>query len=330
MTETVYLFLGILLILGIFLDILFTTYSMEGGGKMTDVVLSNVWKLILWIARYQGTKKMLNHAGMFMMFGLILLWGLGLWVGFFLILASDPNSILSSGTGTAASLGEKFYFSGYILSTMGLGDYEPNNAVWGTVSSLFSFLGIVFITLIVSYVLPVLSKIVEKKQFSLYINHMGSTPQDLLLYFWNGKDFSEISQFGDQLRQQVLLISQSHKAYPVLHYFHTSRQNESLTISLCLIDEALDILINRVARDQWEDKEIRPLRLAFDVYLNTMRDTYRYKKRMFKPMERDISKLTAANVRLSKGKEQDAERKALWKEVLRSKGWSWDDVYTAR
>src|SRR5690606_21899954 len=134
MTETVYLFLGILLILGIFLDILFTTYSMEGGGKMTDVVLSNVWKLILWIARYQGTKKMLNHAGMFMMFGLILLWGLGLWVGFFLILASDPNSILSSGTGTAASLGEKFYFSGYILSTMGLGDYEPNNAVWGTVS----------------------------------------------------------------------------------------------------------------------------------------------------------------------------------------------------
>ena len=231
MNETLYLLMGIFLVLFTFLDILFTTFSMEGGGKITDYFLKNTWHLFVWICGFNGRNKILNYIGMTMMITLIFIWGFGLWLGVFLIFASNPDSVLQSGTNLPTDLWEKFYYAGYILSTMGLGDLGPSNAYWGIVASFFSFFGLVFITLMVSYALPVLSKIIEKKQFSLFINHIGETPQDLLLYFWNGKDFSNMQRYSKQLQQRILLIGQSHKAYPVLHYFHASRKQESLVIN---------------------------------------------------------------------------------------------------
>src|SRR5665811_799368 len=146
MVETVCLVSGIFLILFIFADIIFTTFSMEGGGKMTDFLMREIWKIFFWISGHQGKNKLLNYAGLGMMILLILFWGLSIWIGAFLVFASDPASIIKSGTGAAATLLEKFYYSGYVLTTMGLGDQEPINGSWGIVSSLFSFFGLVFIT----------------------------------------------------------------------------------------------------------------------------------------------------------------------------------------
>jgi len=94
----------------IFLDIVFTTYSMEGGGKLTDAFFALIWSIFFRLAGHSGKKKLLKYAGMYMMFLLILLWGIGLWLGVFLIFASDPDSILDSSTNLPATLAEKFYY----------------------------------------------------------------------------------------------------------------------------------------------------------------------------------------------------------------------------
>ncbi|MEX2594622.1 MAG: hypothetical protein WD426_17760 [Anditalea sp.] len=328
MIETVCLVAGIFLILLIFLDILFTTFSMEGGGKMTDLIMKKVWQVFLLASGHNGTNKVLNYAGLWIMVILILFWGLSIWIGVFLIFASQPTSVIMSGTGAAATLSEKFYYSGYVLTTMGLGDQEPLNGSWGIATSLFSFFGLVFITLMVSYILPVLSKIIEKKEFSLFVHHLGDSPQKLLLYFWNGKDFSRIQQMSTALQQRILHISQSHQAYPILHYFHAHKKGQSLEVSLCLIDEALSLILNQIAVDQWDEKDILPIRKALTNYLKTMEGIYSYKvnDKNIAP-EPDLSLLSEEKVRMTEVVWEENQRKELWLELLRSKGWTWNEVY---
>jgi hypothetical protein len=266
---------------------------------------------------------------MLMMISLIFFWGMGLWFGVFLIFASDPESVLVSDTNLPADFLEKLYYSGYVLSTLGLGDLKPLNGNWGMVSSFFSFFGLVFITLMVSYALPVLSKIIEKKQFSLFIHHLGDTPQELLLYFWNGKDFSNLKKLSRELQQKILLIGESHKAYPILHYFHASSKRESLVITLCVIDEALSLLIHHVTPDQWDEKEVVPLRKAITKYMETIKVTYRYEQKKASPRPQfDLNLLSASKVKIVTGAKYDLGRKNLWFQILKSKGWSWKEIYS--
>ncbi len=329
MIEAFSLVAGIFLIFYIFKDVLLTTYSMEGGGPMTDYFLKNSWKLFLWIGGYNGRHKLLNLAGMFMMISLIVLWSAGLWLGAFLLFASNPDSVLHSDTLLPTGLWEKLYFSGYILTTMGLGDYVPYNTSWGIISVFFSFFGLLFITLMVSYALPVLSNIITKKQLSLFIQNLGATPVELLVYFWNGKDFSSLKDVSKELQKRILIIGQSHKAYPILHYFHANRKEESLVITLCLIDEALSILLDNVSSDQWDEKEVLPLRKALDNYLETMKVTYKYKEEDTKNRapEADLRPLVRAKVNCVEKGTPDWRRKNLWTQLLKSKGWAWAEVY---
>lgn len=328
MVEILFFVLGLFLIIWIFRDILLTTYSMEGGGEMTDFFLKQSWLLLLWLSGRNGRKGLLNYAGMFMMIGLILLWSSGLWLGVFLLFASESGSIIHSDTLQSTDLWEKAYFSGYVLTTMGLGDYMPSNAYWGIISAVFSFFGLLFITLMVSYALPVLSNIITKKQLSLFVQQHGASPMELLSYFWNGKDFSGMEQVRQELQQRILTIAQSYRAYPILHYFHSNKKDEALVVTLCIVDEALTILLNNVSPEQWNEKEVLPLRKALDHYLHTMKSTYGYAEDTAnKAPLPSLQALTQMNVRWNESTQMDWQRKYLWSRLLKSTGWTWEEVY---
>lgn len=328
MTQILLFIVGLLLIIWIFRDILLTTYSMEGGGEMTDFFMKKSWQLLLWISGNDGRHSFLSFSGMFMMIGLILLWSLGLWLGVFLLFASNPGSIINSNTFVATNLWEKLHFSGYVLTTMGLGDYMPKNATWGIISTIFSFFGLLFITLMVSYAVPVLSNIITKKQLSLFIQQLGTTPVELLIYLWDGKSFSGLKDIRQELQQRILTIAQSHKAYPILHYFHSNRKDEALVITLCIVDETLTLLLERVPADQWDEKEVLPLRKALDHYLETMKTTYgQSEEASHKAPAPNLGPLVEANIKLTEKKQINHKRKNLWSALLQSQGWTWKEIY---
>lgn len=168
----------------------------------------------------------------------------------------------------------------------------------------------------------------NKKQLSLFVQHLGETPVELLLYFWNGTDFSGIKDISKELQQKILLVAKSHKAYPVLHYFHSNRKEESLVVTFCLIDEALSILLDNVSSDQWDEKEIMPLRKALSNYLETMKTTYNYREDDSDEVpDPDLQPLTLARIRWAEKGKIDYQRKRLWAQLLKSKGWNWEEVY---
>lgn len=161
----------------------------------------------------------MNYAGMVTVTSLLLGWLSIFWSGNSLIYFSDSNSVLVSQTKIAANALEKVYFVGNILSTMGLGDFEPNCNDWKIYTSIISLSGIIIITIWIAYLMPVLSAEMEKRKVATYIHSLGTSLSDIPLNAWNGEDFSSLSQHFIGIANYIMNQSQNHIAYPVLHNF---------------------------------------------------------------------------------------------------------------
>jgi hypothetical protein len=235
---------GALIIALVLTDVFVTTLAPRGTGIITERLRGWIWRFFLYISGGNGTNKLLNYAGMFTILFLLLGWLCALWLGNALLYISDVNSVVNSiDNNIVATNLEKVYFVGYVLSTMGLGDFAPNGQGWKIYTSIISFSGFIIITMAVTYLVPVLSAEMSKRQTSIYIHSLGTSPNDILLNAWNGKDFSRLSKHFNKISQYVMQQSQNHVAYPILHNFHSNYRREAIYINLSALDEALSILL---------------------------------------------------------------------------------------
>lgn len=252
-------------------DVLISTLAPRGSGFITERLRSGLWKFFLWLSKGKGENKFLNYAGMFTVVAWLLGWIAFLWVGNFFIFLSDRSSVLDSATHLAASPLEKAYFTGYVLSTMGNGDLYPNGEGWRIYTGIISYSGFIIISLGITYLVSVLSAEMKKRQASVYIHSLGTSPDDMLLNAWNGKDFTRLSQHFQTISEYVMEQSQNHVAYPVLHNFHSHIRKESIYINLSALDEALTVLLLYVPDHIKPHKQdIYPLRFAITDYLATL------------------------------------------------------------
>jgi hypothetical protein len=58
---------------------------------------------------------------------------------------------------------------------------------------------------------------------------------------WNGSDFNSIDLFLKDQSSQLTTLTQQHKAYPILHYYHTQEKEQSSSIAVAIFDEALTV-----------------------------------------------------------------------------------------
>lgn len=195
--------LGILLFLLIAADIIKTTLSTRGGGTLTNAVTRSVWALFFRAAGRQGRCGLLQYAGQFVVLSVLLSWILGLWASLFLLFASHPGSIVDDATKLPADLWETFYYAGFTLSTLGVGDYAAAADGWRVLTSAAAFCGLTFITAAITYIVPVLSAVSLQNQLSLLVSSMGRTPQEILVNSWNGADFSSFYDNVPELRQML-------------------------------------------------------------------------------------------------------------------------------
>lgn len=263
--------LGVIILVLVVTDILVSTLAPRGTGFITERLRKGLWNFFFWLSRGNGEKKVLNYAGMFTVSAWLFGWLLGMWVANVLLFLSDENSVLVTGTQMNASAMDKAYFVGYVLSTMGNGDLQPHGDGWRIYTSVLSFWGFIIITLGITYLVPVLSAEMKKRQASIYIHSLGTSPEDILLNAWNGKDFTLLSKHFDMLSDFIMEQAQNHVAYPVLHNFHSHLRREALAINLVALDEALTILMLYMPDDIKPNKqEIYPLRFAITDYLATL------------------------------------------------------------
>lgn len=329
-------FAGIIIVSFVIANVFVSTLATRGARFFTERLLRWVWNFFYWVAKGKGRNKILNYAGFATLIILLIVWIFIFWIGNALIFIAQPDSIVNTGTMAVASVPEKIYFVGYVLSTLGLGDFKPFGSGWMIYTSVISFFGFIMISTVVSYLISVSAGEIQKRKVSGLIHSLGSSPQNILLNSWNGKDFSRLSKHFSQLTSLILEVAQQHTAYPVLHNFHANLVRESFSVNIASLDEALTILL------LYKPKEILPateeiysVRYAITEYLASLKKAFiKPSENIPSPVHTQFMKENEIPVQNDKQTEIKLQRlryrRSILLGMLENDGWNMDSLYKSK
>ncbi len=335
MLSILILILGIAVVVSTLLDILYTVLAPSGSGLVTGKLTHWMWRLVLNISGFKGEGKFLSNVGVFILMFIVIIWVLLLWVGNAMIVYSDPYALYNSTeTAYQTDFVSKLYFSGYVLSAMGHGDYSPVSDFWKTYTALGSFTGVIFISLAISYLIPVIEAVSSKRLFSLKIDAMGKSPENILAKHWQSDDFEFLIEQLNELQSSIFQLSQQHLAYPVIHYFHSNNRYESSAIGMARIDETITILyaiLSQQGKFHQMDK-LDGIRKSITYFLSTLKGGYINPCRDM-PVVPDCSGLdkrnffTSIDYQLIRDYcEKETKRRKMLLAYVQNDAWKWDDV----
>lgn len=313
-------------------DFFYTTVSFNGAGVIARGVSSVIASLFLWINEKTDSRFLFKFSGMTHILVLVILWISLLWFGLFLLLMGDPMSVMHAPSGAPAGVINKFYFSGYVLSTLGNGQYIPNGGGWQIVVAAFSFAGFIFITTAMTYLMNLTTAVIHKRKLSLFISNLGETPEEIVANSYTQEGFEGLIKVAPELQQMINEHSQNHYAHPGVHYFYSTQRAESLSVNLTNLDEALTVLQARVKTEEdfWHD--LRPLRDAINKFLNTIQHHFIKTLEFEIEHDPDLQHLQSNGIELKDQPDNQpdhSERGKLLAGLLQSTGWSWEDIYYA-
>ncbi len=333
MMQIILFSLGVLIYIAVVLDLLQTTLSLQGGGWLTTWLSYWFWSISLKLSGKDGTSPVLGHTGFFLLVFIVFVWVFLLWFSFFLMLSSTWDSVIHSSTGFAAGLWDKVYYSGFTLSTLGVGDYTASTSFWRILTTIFSFSGLILLTMSVTYLIPALSAVMEQRKIGVNISRFGNDAQDMVLNSWDGEDFSRLFSEASTLADSLVMHSQQHRSYPVIQYFHNTEKQYATILQMARLYEALNILKNFVRKEiRPTDYELSILLLAYENYLQVIFDVS--KINVNKDINPEIkldklikSGLVSSTVEVKEFDDRvDFTRRVLYTLVNRD-GWNWNDVY---
>jgi hypothetical protein len=236
--------LGITILLITAIDLINTSLSVRGAGYITKRLSKFIWTVLLFIHKKIGAGKLLELGGAFILVSILINWLLLIWISASLLFISQPDSLMNVESNTPTTIISKIFYTGYTLSTLGLGDIEPYGPGWEILTAILSFTGLILISIAITYLIPVVSAEIIKRKISVYITTLGCSIEDILMNYWNGEHFKELEQPFIKLTSSILLHAQNHKAYSVLHYFHSSDKKEAFALNLTNLDEVLTMLLH--------------------------------------------------------------------------------------
>jgi hypothetical protein len=265
---------ALLLVVGVALiglavfDVLTTTVSLgSGAGPVTRAVSRGSWSAARRLTRDHTA---LRRVGVAILLASIALWLLLIWSGWTLVFTALDSAVVDATTGAPATFGQRVYFAGYTILTLGNGDYRPAGDLWRLVTVLAVANGFAVLTLAITYLVPVVSAATEKRRLAAHLDALGSSPHGLLLGAWDGADFEALGRDLGGLGPQLLLHEQRHHTYPVLHYFHSGEPATAAPLRLAALDEALTIAEHGLAEQvRPHDRRLDVLRQAVTSYLGT-------------------------------------------------------------
>ncbi|MGI5865307.1 MAG: ion channel [Myxococcales bacterium] len=257
---------------------LLVTVTSSGIGFATRRVENGIWRLLLYSFRATRSTRILTWAGGIALVGAISFWGLLLWLGWMLVFSSSTWAIADTTTGEPAGFWARFYFVGFSLATLGVGDFRPVGNIWQVLTALCSLMGLMVVSFAIAYALPIIGAAASKRSLGTLISTLGRTPQDIVLAAWK-RDARSNSALAPHLVTLAPLLAQleeQHVTYPSLHYFTYPLHEKSASVNIAVLDEALTILELGLAdtANKPDEMQLRPLREAIFEFLLTLHRIY--------------------------------------------------------
>lgn len=330
--SVILVILGLILLVIVSSDVVVTTLTGKGGGFLTNRVSSRLWQSTIELHKYKTNHRLLAWVGLLLLMLMVASWFLLTWVAWSLIFCSFQDAVVNASNQQPASTWGRIYFTGYTITTLGRGDYQPAGTIWHLFTSLAAANGFFLVTLSIAYLFPVVSALTQKKSVSTYIAALGGTADDILIRCWNGKDFGNLYQHLISLTPMIAELGEKHLTYPILYYFHSNERSRSFTLSMAALDEAMTLLQYAVLPDYRPDAAaLAPARRASSAFLRTLKSAY-LKSANYDPPLTPLKLLREKGIPVVSDREFIeatkcvTQRRRFLLALVKNDGWSWDAV----
>lgn len=268
MLSVVFTSLGTAILLITLFDLIKTTLIFSPyGGPLTAKVAQGIWFAFV---HFSGHRRS-NTVGPSVLLAMLLTWLMFSWLGWTLLFSATQGAVVDAQSGQPAPLAARIYFVGYSLFTLGLGDYRPIGAVWQLATVLCAAQGFAVITLSITYIVPIVSAVIQKRQLAALISLLGTHPETLVIAAWNGREFDRLEQQLSDLVPRIINLQLQHDAYPVLHYFNDTKRQQAVVPAIAVLDDALTLLVWAVHEETRPDlRLLEPVRKVIGDYLESL------------------------------------------------------------
>jgi len=101
---------------------------------------------------------------------------------------------------------------------------------------------------------------------------LGKQREEIVLSAWDGKDFRQIDLLLHDCASQLSTLTAQHHAYPILHYYHSEKAEQSAVAAVAVLDDALSLLQFGITSPELANRLIlREARSSIDSYVNTLK-----------------------------------------------------------
>lgn len=256
---------GILLLVFLFVDLLLTVFHPQGhGGPLHRRLNRLFWAALRVLAKgVDGPAKdrFLGLCGPLIAITSVGTWGLWLILAFALIYYPQRAFLLSTSAGDISRL-DVFYFSGYVASTLGLGDIVPASSGLRLLTVFEAMSGFALFAVATTYLLAVYQYVAKEQILAL---ELASILGDEKCRFppvrdGAGDDSTTLGAWAPSAARRLLEVVQAHGQYPVLHYFRPIETERALIIQIGRLLDSLESASSESGGD-------RQLRWAVRRYL---------------------------------------------------------------
>ncbi len=327
--------LGVLLVIVINYDAIMTTFSASRAGPLTNRLVSLAWDLLLRIHQRGKRHRLLNAAGPWAAFSLVLFWLAIAWLGWLLLFCASHDAVVNATTKEPATFIERAYFTGYTITTLGYGDYVPQDDDWRLPAFLAAGNGFFLFTLTLTYLLNVVSAVTQKRQLALTISALGQSPYQILENTADEGRYESLSSQLQQLNQSINTVGQQHLAFPILHYFHSGDKDAHdnvLPLSLARLYQALAIVCHACpSLSAKTQAELSTTRNIIEQFLDTLSSAFIHPAQSMPAIPdmqayTDLAGIDATPEEIQ-GLLASRQRQKQLVAYIRKDGWQWEDVW---
>ena len=317
--QTAQIIIGLAIIIFTYLDFFHTTLSGNGFGYFSRIINQILNRIMI----QNRSRKIFKFSGITHLLLTTFLWMLLLFIGTYTVYSAGEEMVVHGTTGLPATPPERFYYTGYVLSTLGIGDFVPGNDISRILTGILSFSGFILITTGLTYLLSVINAVLSKKQLAFLISTMGKDVEEIFYFYKKQEDLENLVSNASDLRQQILQNASSYLSFPMANYF-LSRQHESaLVVQLARLYEVLVITRLDWKKDTVQYKKLTALLNGIEKYLDLGLEepgAARYN-------EEELKTYRSHWMKHGYYFENNLEIDRQFTSSLKYAGWNWKEVY---